>query len=200
MTAPVDLADLAETRLEFITRLYDERGHRMYGEAVSERDHALQCAAAAEELGAARPLVVAALLHDIGHLLHARDENIADSGIDMKHDVIGERYLRRWFRRQVSRPVGLHVQAKRYLCAVEDGYLASLSPASLQSLALQGGAMTMSEARLFRQDPFAEDALTLRRCDEDGKRPDCGAPGWSRYAEMIRAELVEYLFLGADQR
>lgn len=182
--------DRIETRLNTILTLFEERGGRMYGEAVSELSHALQCAQSAQRREASDAIIVAALLHDIGHLLHDRGEDIADLGVDMHHEALGEKYLRRWFSEHVSRPVGLHVQAKRYLCAVEPGYLEGLSPASRQSLELQGGVMSADEVASFKADPFSEDAILVRYCDEDGKAVNCVLPSIRTYAPLIRAELV----------
>lgn len=176
-------------RLDKIEALFKEHGHRMYGEAVSELQHAVQCAHSAQERGAPRSVIVAALLHDIGHLLHNRGENIADLGVDMRHEAIGEKYLRRWFSEAVSRPVGLHVQAKRYLCATEPGYLDGLSPASRQSLDLQGGVMTPEEVQAFVLMPYWQDALLLRWCDEDGKDAEAQPQGISTYRALVLAEL-----------
>ena len=144
----------------------------MYGEAVTERSHAIQAGLLAEEARAPDAVVVAALLHDIGHLLHTAGEDIAEKNIDMKHEVLGEQYLLGFFLPRVCRPVGLHVAAKRYLAAVKSDYLERLSPASLKSLELQGGAMSADEVEDFKSNEFSESAVLLRYCDEDAKQTD----------------------------
>src|SRR5262249_28661399 len=126
------------------------RGHDAYfGEAVSQLEHALQAAHLAEEAGASDSLVCAALLHDLGHLLRGLPENIAAEGIDDCHEHAGASWLTRWFRPCVTQPILLHVTAKRYLCAVDPLYRARLSPASVQSLQLQGGPFTDEEVAAF---------------------------------------------------
>lgn len=176
----------ADRTIAEIADWFNARGNRMYGEEVTESAHALQCAEAARRRGASEALTIACLLHDIGHLMHDRGEDIAEQGIDMRHEIIGEKYLRKFFPEAVSRPVGLHVEAKRYLCTVEDGYLEGLSYASKLSLELQGGLMTKDECLAFEADPFHADAVLLRRCDEEGKQIDCAPPALESYFPMIR--------------
>lgn len=156
----------------FVDQLFDlfaERGLRHYGEGVSQLDHALQTAHHARRDGASAALITAALLHDVGHLLQRLGEDAADRGLDDQHEKIGAHYLARAFGPAVTEPVLWHVDAKRYLAAFEPGYLETLSGASLQSLALQGGPMTAAEAQAFLDRPQAADAIRLRRYDEMGK-------------------------------
>ena len=129
--------------IEQIRTLFAERGDSAYGgEAVSQREHALQAAHFARQSGASAALITAALLHDIGHLLHHLPDHAPDEGVDDLHEKLAGRWLARWFGAEVVEPVRMHVDAKRYLCAVEPDYRQQLSPASLVSLALQGGPMT----------------------------------------------------------
>jgi predicted HD phosphohydrolase len=101
-----------------IEELFERRGAAMYfGEPVTQLAHALQCAWLAERAGASDALVVAALLHDVGHLVHGLDEDVADNGIDARHEQAGQRWLAQFFGLEVTEPVRLHVEAKRYICA-----------------------------------------------------------------------------------
>jgi predicted HD phosphohydrolase len=125
----------------------------------------------AEAAGASPALISAALLHDIGHLVEDDDALAAKRGIDAVHELVGATYLRGVFPPEVSEPVALHVPAKRYLCAVEPGYRAALSPASEHSLLLQGGPFTAAEATAFHAGPHAEAAIALRRWDDEAKVP-----------------------------
>ena len=126
--------------------LLGEHGAAQYGrESVSQAEHALQCAALAESEGADAPLIAAALLHDVGHLIaKPGDEDTNDM-----HENIGWGFLKTHFVPAVSEPVRLHVDAKRYLCAVDSDYFGILSPASVHSLELQGGRFSPTEARAF---------------------------------------------------
>jgi len=159
--------------MEAIEKIYDlfENGgdNAYFGEAVSQKEHALQSAYAAEQEGASDALIVAALLHDVGHLLHGGPEDMADHGIDDRHEVVGRAWLARHFGPEVSEPVRLHVDAKRYLCAVDKSYEAKLSPASVLSLKLQGGPMSPEEVAEFEKNPFAQDAVRLRHWDDIAK-------------------------------
>ena len=147
--------------IDEILWLFETRGDEAYfGEPVSQKDHALQAAHRAEQEGAPASLVAAALLHDVGHLVHDLPEDIADRGLDGCHESAGEAWLARHFPPEVTEPVRLHVAAKRYLCKTDSQYLAQLSPASVQSLALQGGrsAAGVLPARLGGADRRASGA------------------------------------------
>ena len=103
---------------------------------------------------------MAALLHDVGHLLHGLPETIADKGIDGRHEAGGSDWqLHSHFGPAVVDPVRLHVAAKRYLCAVDPEYLAILSPASQQSLRLQGGPFDAAGVSEFEAEPFYREAV-----------------------------------------
>jgi len=155
-----------------IRLLFEQSGSSMYaGEPVTQTEHALQAAELGRQAGASDPLVAAALLHDIGHLLHDLGEDIAKEGVDDEHERRGAEWLAGCFPPSVSQPVLLHVMAKRYRCAVDSAYLDQLSPASLLSLQLQGGPLDEQQASNYRADPFYEDSLLLRSWDEAAKVP-----------------------------
>jgi [1-hydroxy-2-(trimethylamino)ethyl]phosphonate dioxygenase len=177
--------------LDTIFNLFATKGHAGYfGERVSELEHGLQSAHLAEKSGASAELIVAALLHDIGHLLHGLPENIADQGIDARHEQEGAHWLRRHFGPAVIDPVRLHVEAKRYLCVREPTYLATLSPASRRSLQLQGGPLDAIGMQAFANEPHASDALALRHWDDEAKIPNLQVPELEHYRSMIRACLL----------
>jgi phosphonate degradation associated HDIG domain protein len=159
-----------DATLAEIQALLEGRADGPYGLAfVTQRQHALQAARLAEKDGRGDAMVTAALLHDIGHLVHDLGENPAGQGIDDRHEELGHAWLSRHFGPEVTEPVRLHVAAKRYLCAAEAGYFAKLSPDSVRSLALQGGPMSAEELAAFRALPHAEAAVVLRRYDEQAK-------------------------------
>src|SRR5580704_13155026 len=153
--------------LDEIFQAFDARGGEAYGEDVSQLDHALQCALLARDDGAGEALIAAALLHDYGHLFEGRGE-AAGEGHDARHEAFGARLLERWFGPEVTRPIALHVAAKRYLCATEPAYEAGLSAASVLSLSLQGGRYDPGQCRRYERAPFAADAVRLRRWDDEG--------------------------------
>jgi len=158
------------------------------GERVSQLEHALQCAHFAEQAGAEDSLIVATLLHDIGHILEG-GERAAERGVDARHEMLGADWLARHFGPEVSEPVRLHVAAKRYLCATDPGYFDRLSAASVRSLALQGGPMSPTEVAAFEADPFAMAAVRLRQWDEQGKVVGLRTPDAAHYRERIAAAL-----------
>ena len=166
-------------------------GSQYGGERVTQLEHALQCAALAEQEHAAPELISAALLHDIGHLLHDLTDDAPDHGIDDRHETAGYQYLRGLFPDAVTEPIRLHVPAKRYLCAVDEDYRRQLSQPSLVSLKLQGGPMTRDEVSRFRENPFLDDAVRLRRWDDLAKDPSVATPPLSHYARYVRQVVVK---------
>jgi phosphonate degradation associated HDIG domain protein len=171
--------------IDHIFACFAAKGHLAYGESVTEQEHALQAAAFAEQDGQPPAMIVACLLHDFGHLCHDLGERIADEGIDARHEDIGARALAAWFPPEVVEPGRLHVAAKRYLCAVDTAYREALSPASEQSLQLQGGPMTPGEVAAFEAEPYFRDAITLRHYDDLGKVPDMETPPLEHYRPLL---------------
>ena len=87
--------------IDRIFACFDRHGRSDYGaERVCQIEHALQTAALAEGEGAAPALITAALLHDIGHLIHDLGDSPAARGIDDRHEVLGHQFLARWLMRR----------------------------------------------------------------------------------------------------
>jgi phosphonate degradation associated HDIG domain protein len=173
-----------------IFRVYREYGAEQYlGEQVSMTEHMLQSALAAQEDGAPLHLVAAALLHDYGHFIHGLPEDSADHGVDTQHEEVAYGFLAEHFGEEIAEPIRLHVAAKRYLCAVDPDYLAELSPASVHSLALQGGPYAAAEVASFETSRYAEDAVRLRRYDDAGKVPGLATPSLEDYRPVLESVL-----------
>jgi phosphonate degradation associated HDIG domain protein len=173
-----------------IVHLFETRASSQYGrEAVSQIEHALQCAHLAEQAGETDATVVAALLHDLGHLIAAEKQDRQDDTQqrDDLHQYIAIPFLRGLLPDAVLEPIRLHVDAKRYLCAAEPTYWASLSPASQRSLELQGGAYTGAELAGFLGQPFAEEAVRLRRYDDLAKVPKATTPGLAHFQKKLES-------------
>jgi len=167
------------TAVETIGELFARPGARDHlGEPVSIGEHMLQAGALAEAAGAESPLVAAALLHDIGHLL-GEDED------EDRHGEAGANWLRQWFGDAVTEPVRLHVPAKRYLCAVDAGYLGLLSAESVRTLFLQGGPMTAAEVAAFEALPFSRDAVAVRRWDDQAKDTVVTPPRFAHFTPLL---------------
>ena len=175
--------------LEQIFAVYRERGGRSYGENVTELQHALQCAEFATQQHSTKTVVLAALLHDYGHLLHDEGEDIAERGIDTTHEELGAKALSAWFGPEIVDPIQMHVAAKRYLCWAESTYHASLSAASQLSLTLQGGPMNDAEAKAFASRPHFAAALQVRRFDDWGKVPGMETAPLEAYRDLLLEHL-----------
>ena len=163
--------------IEKILTLLNTKAEGQYGlSKVTQKQHALQCAMLSEQAGETPQMIVAALVHDIGHMLHEIGENFADRGIDDRHEEIGMAYLEDRFGPDVVMPIALHVQAKRYLCATQPDYFAKLSDDSVKSMALQGGPMNQSEMNEFEARSHWQAALRLRRFDDQAKVANAVTP------------------------
>lgn len=178
-----------DTRIDDeVLRLFAQGGDSQYGgESVTQLEHGLQAALLAEQEGAPEELVVAALLHDIGHLLHDLPDDAPDNGVDDLHENLGAAWIRGRFPASVLEPVRLHVASKRYLCAVEPGYLEALSEPSRVSLQLQGGPMSAEECEAFREGEFFESAIRLRRWDDEAKIAGLQTPSLGYFLRHIEA-------------
>jgi phosphonate degradation associated HDIG domain protein len=176
--------------IEDIERIYLEHGTRLYeikgrGNGVTQLQHALQCAWLAAEAGAADTLVAAALLHDIGHLLYDRHAEEMVSGHDDMHQYMALPFLRPHLPPAVLEPIRLHVDAKRCLCGTEPDYRRGLSEGSRRSLELQGGPFDAAQAQAFMALDFANDALQLRRWDDQAKDPQRRVPAFYTYQPLL---------------
>jgi phosphonate degradation associated HDIG domain protein len=180
----------SKTIAEDVLQLFRDRGDSQYGEeSVSQLDHALQTAALAVDNGADSSLISAALLHDIGHLLHDLPDDAPDQGIDDRHEISGSNWLADRFGEAVTEPVRLHVASKRYLCTVDPAYQDELSPPSVLSLKLQGGPMSADEVAEFESSPQFEQAVRLRRWDDEAKIPDHPTPSLEFFGTHLVAAL-----------
>jgi [1-hydroxy-2-(trimethylamino)ethyl]phosphonate dioxygenase len=166
--------------------LFEGRGTGAYfGERVSMSEHMLQAAYFAQQEGAPAALVVAALLHDVGHLVESVPDDLADWKQDARHEEIGAAWLAARFKPEISEPVRLHVPAKRYLCAIDVNYVAMLSDASVVTLRLQGGPMSPADSLQFETELFYREAVRVRRWDDQGKVSGLKTPGLAGYRELI---------------
>jgi len=176
--------------LDAVFALLATGGTEQYGqEAVSQLAHALQAAAIAETSGALPSLITAALLHDIGHLADPEFEPALQRGEDRWHEDLGADYLAPLFGPEVTEPIRLHVPAKRYLCAVDPEYAAKLSPTSVKTLAMQGGAFDAAGAREFIARPHAREAVQVRRWDDMAKDPTMSTPTLAHFRPYALAAL-----------
>jgi phosphonate degradation associated HDIG domain protein len=174
--------------IDEIVKLLTDRGTQQYGrESVNQLEHALQCAHLAEQGGESSHTVVAALLQDLVHLLAAERDGQEDDDqlTDNLHQFIAIPFLRGLLPEAVLEPIRMHVDAKRCLCVIDQNYWDTLSAASKHSLELQGGAMTFSQAEDFMKQPFAKEAISLRRYDDQAKVPHAATPPLSHFIKTL---------------
>ena len=176
---PANLVDRLEALFAVIVR------DSYLGENVTIGDHMLQCAALARAEGAPDALVAAALLHDVGYYLDAAPDNENETRPAKRHDVAAGRALAGLLPEAAVAPIRLHVDAKRYLCAIEADYRAKLSPASIHTMKLQGGIMDADAAQAFAALPHAQEACRVRRWDDRGKAAGANMPGFAHYRPLL---------------
>ena len=186
----------------FVTRLqglFESNGAVEYlGEPVTMAEHLLQGAAIAEKRGLPDTVIVAALLHDIGHLQSPHGTFSMDDAHDRVHEDAGADFLRPYLPAAVVDCVRLHVAAKRYLCAILPDYLRCLSDASIHSLQLQVGPMDHDEVIAFASKPHLEAILQVRYLDDSGKRQDLHAPPVTHFLPLVRRVAQAHLHSAED--
>ena len=171
-----------------------------YGKGeVSMCGHMLQTAELAAEAGAAPPLLVACLLHDIGHFgtdypLYFDDEShshMETASQDLHHEEAGASMLTPFFEPDVIEPIRLHVAAKRYLCATDPEYAVQLSTTTYHTLGLQGGVMDDEKVEAFLGLPYSSDAVQLRRWDDAAMTANRSVPGLEHYMDLLEKLLIQ---------
>ena len=175
------------TFVAFVADIFARRGDEEYlGEPVSMSQHMLQAARFAEQAHQPEEVIVAALLHDIGHFTSEFGTYSPDDTEDRHHEDAGGDLLAPFFPPRVTDCVRHHVAAKRYLCATRPEYFSKLSPASVHTLSLQGGPMSTDEVAAFERNPHLQDIVKVRVYDEAGKRADMQTPPFAHYAPMMQ--------------
>lgn len=176
-----------------IISLYRQHGGEEYaGEAVTQLEHMVQAAQLAEEQGHDEDVILAAFLHDIGHICVSMQGDNEMDGYGIKdHEEIGAAFLRsKGFSERLIRLVESHVNAKRYLTYSSPEYYNNLSEASKRTLEFQGGMMNAEEAAAFEADPLFDLIIRMRRWDEAAKIEEVPVPDLSPYQEMITRHLL----------
>lgn len=178
---------MAAASVDEVVALFERWGPEHYDEDISQLDHGLQCAALARRDGAPDALVAAALLHDVGHLLELAAGGAPDGQVDEDrgHEARGARWLAALFPAAVTRPIALHVAAKRYRAAVDPAYRDGLSAGSTRSLARQGGPMAPDEVARFEANPGHAEAVRLRGWDDGGKVEDLEVAPLAAYRDLL---------------
>ena len=168
---------------------YQTKKNFYIGEKVTISEHMIQTAMLAEKNHSSKSLICACLLHDYGHFVIEDPDLLVSKSIDGKHENVGFDFLKDYFKPEVTEPIKLHVQAKRYLCK-NKSYWNTLSEASKVSLKLQGGIMSDNEAKKFVSLKFHEDAILLRKYDDEGKIPNIKMKKIEEYRNLINSQLI----------
>lgn len=179
--------------IETIINLFQEKGNADYiGEDVSQREHAEQCAQLAAKETDDEEVILAAFLHDIGHICIESDEDNNMSGYGIKsHEKIGADFLRKLgVSERIATLIEGHVQAKRYLTYVQPNYYNQLSEASQKTLEFQGGVMTPFEALEFEEHPDFLVMIRLRGWDDLAKDKNIPLEELSKYGDMLERVLA----------
>ena len=175
--------------IEKIIKKYQTNKNFYLGEKVTIAEHMIQTAMLAEKNNSPQSLICACLLHDIGHFIIKDPDQLVSKSVDGKHEDIAFNFLKNYFKPEVTEPIKLHVNAKRYLCR-EKSYYNLLSKASKISLELQGGKMNNDEAQKFVLLKHHKDAITLRKYDDEGKIPNMKIKNINDYKELITIHLL----------
>jgi [1-hydroxy-2-(trimethylamino)ethyl]phosphonate dioxygenase len=178
----------ASNIVDYLADIFARRGAESYlGEKVSMAQHMLQAAQQAELAQADPALIVAALLHDIGHYSNEIPDSALMKGTDNYHQEAGANFLANYFPPAVTEPIRHHVATKRYLCAKDPEYFSQLSAASVFTLDVQGGPMSAEEVTEFERSPHLDSCIKVRVWDDAGKDPDKLYPDFSHYRELVQS-------------
>ena len=172
-----------------IINKYQTNNSLYIGEKVTMTEHMVQTAMLAEQNHSSESLICACLLHDYGHFIIEDPNQLVSKSVDGKHENIAFNFLKNYFKLEVVEPIKLHVQAKRYLCR-NKSYWGILSEASKVSLKLQGGIMNDNEAKKFVSLKFHNEAILLRKYDDEGKIPNTKIKKIEEYRDLINSQLI----------
>lgn len=161
----------------------------------SATDHALRAAEFAQMDGGDDETIVAALLHDCGHLLaHSMPKLGWAPDKAMRHGLLGDKWLRQLgFSDTVTSLIAHQSNARRYLCFKQKGYLDSLNEDSKNALLLFGGPMSCGEAAIFEGADGFKKVIRLKQiCDEAAMRPKSALGDFEQHRTLLKSHLLEH--------
>ena len=159
------------------------------GEKVTMSEHMIQAAMLAEKAKCNDDLVCSCLLHDYGHFILEKPDELVKLKVDGEHENIAYEYLKSFFKKEILEPIKYHVLAKRYL-AKDKKYFDLLSDASKTSLKLQGGVLNQEESNKFEAQEYFKPSILLRKFDEAAKRIDLKMKSIHDYQKLLTSKLI----------
>ena len=178
--------------IETIEKFFSLANQDYIGEPVSQIEHALQSAYFADQSRQSDEVVIASLLHDIGHFASDSKQNTMSHLGIVQHEWIGAMLAYALnVSPKVALLIGYHVDAKRYLAAKKPLYYERLSDASKKTLAFQGGPMCLTEMRVFESLPYFREILQVRINDEKAKEVNLTVPNLDFYLPRIAIHIAE---------
>ena len=159
------------------------------GEKVTMSEHMIQAAMLAEKAKCNDDLVCSCLLHDYGHFILEKPDELVKLKVDGEHENIAYEYLKSFFKKEIVEPIKNHVLAKRYL-ARNKKYYNQLSEASKVSLKLQGGILNNRESNKFEAQEYFKSSILLRKFDEAAKRTNIKMKSIHDYQKLLTSKLI----------
>ena len=175
--------------IDQIISSYSNNKSLYIGEEVTITEHMIQTAMLAEKTNCSSNLICSSLLHDYGHFILENPDDLINKKKDGKHEDIGYEFLKKYFVKDVVKPIKYHVKAKRYLVRNKK-YYQILSEASKVSLKLQGGIMNDKEAKEFEGNEFFESSIKLRKFDEGAKKTGLKIKSINEYKNLLFSKLI----------
>lgn len=157
--------------IDNILNLYKTKGNTFYDKNITQSVHAFATLRQSIQNGNSQYFQLSCFLHDIGHLLlNEHDKNIEFLDTNQNHELIAYNFLKQYFPDKITKPILLHVQAKRYLCSQFKPYYDKLSENSKKSFTLQGGLMTPYHIKNFEKNRYFNEAIKLREYEDISKK------------------------------
>lgn len=159
--------------LNKLKELYVLGNEQYYGDNLTKTQHMLQCATLAKKNEENDEIILACLLHDVGHFLEEDDMDgygVKDNG------KIGAKYLKELgFNKNICKLVEKHTDAKRYLVTKKlNNYYDKLSEVSKKTFEYQGGKMSSEELKKMDRNNRLMDIIKVRQYGDRAKNPNKG--------------------------
>lgn len=178
--------------LSQIYKIFKKEGVKNYMEDLPYGDHMIQCGLLAEKKKLSPPLISACLLHDFGSFLLGEEMYLKhfDKQKDPKHEIIGAKYLSKYFVEEMTIPIENHIKAKRYL-VMDPNYMKKLSEFSKVTLSVQGKPFSEEEKEEFLKSKFAKESIILREIDDEAKVIGMKVPEIEYFEEYLLKSMKE---------